>query len=27
VNGGADGPPLSFPIPSLREQVFGAGQR
>jgi len=27
VNGGADGPPLSFPIPSLREQVFGAGER
>jgi 7-alpha-hydroxysteroid dehydrogenase len=27
VNGGADGPPLSFPIPSLREQVFGAGDR
>ena len=25
VNGGADGPPLAFPIPSLREQVFGAG--
>ena len=27
VNGGADHPPLSFPIPSLREQVFGAGER
>jgi 7-alpha-hydroxysteroid dehydrogenase len=27
VNGGADHPPLSFPIPSLREQVFGASGR
>ncbi len=24
VNGGADGPPLDFPLPSLREQVLGA---
>jgi 7-alpha-hydroxysteroid dehydrogenase len=27
VNGGADHPPLAFPIPSLREQVFGAQGR
>jgi len=27
VNGGADHPPLSFPIPSLREQVLGASGR
>ena len=27
VNGGADGPPLAFPIPSVREQVLGAPNR
>jgi 7-alpha-hydroxysteroid dehydrogenase len=27
VNGGADHPPLAFPIPSLREQVLGAQSR
>jgi len=27
VNGGADAPPLAFPIPSLREQVLGTTGR